>query len=232
MVPEPAGCCSQPALSWLVPHAACARQQPTRVSSLVQPPLSSALWKPARGVLSSGKTTLASPACWVMSGSRPVRWPPGRLRLPGPGLAAATPSGSPRAGMCWSPQRGRSSRAVLTSSSRSHHRRPFMPTSVAIAAFADAAPPASAPVVRPGRLGCILTASANDADRHLTGLIQGPGASPRGRRRGAAGPQPSGTSKTRVPQLRVPVVVWLDLGGMYSVASHAESDVSSGTAKE
>jgi hypothetical protein len=26
---------------------------------------------------------------------------------------------------------------------------------------------------------------------------------------------------TRVPQFRIPVVVWLDLGGMYSVASHA-----------
>jgi hypothetical protein len=37
---------------------------------------------------------------------------------------------------------------------------------------------------------------------------------------------------TRVPQFRIPVVVWLDLGGMYSVASHAESDVSSGTANE
>jgi hypothetical protein len=37
---------------------------------------------------------------------------------------------------------------------------------------------------------------------------------------------------TRVPQFRTPVVVWLDLGGMYSVASHAESDASSGTAKE
>ena len=80
--------------------------------------------------------------------------------------------------------------------------------------------------------GCKLTASANDADSNLIGLIQEPGASPPGRRRGAAGPQPSWTSKTRVPQLRAPVVVWLDLGGMYSVASHAESDVSSGTAKE
>ena len=44
--------------------------------------------------------------------------------------------------------------------------------------------------------------------------------------------QPSGTLNTRVPQLRAPVVVWLDLGGMYSVANHAESDVPSGTAKE
>src|ERR1700742_1125199 len=57
-------------------------------------------------------------------------------------------------------------------------------------------------------------------------------ASLRGRRRVPLDPQPSGTSKTRVPQLRAPVVVWLDLGGMYSVASHAESDASSGTAKE
>jgi hypothetical protein len=37
---------------------------------------------------------------------------------------------------------------------------------------------------------------------------------------------------TRVPQFRIPFVVWLDLGGMYSVASHAESDVPSGTANE
>ena len=37
---------------------------------------------------------------------------------------------------------------------------------------------------------------------------------------------------TRVPQFRIPVVVWLDLGGMYSVASHAESYVLSGTANE
>lgn len=49
---------------------------------------------------------------------------------------------------------------------------------------------------------------------------------------GPADRQPSGISKTRVPQLRARVVVWLDLGGTYSVASHAESDVSSGTAKE
>jgi len=32
--------------------------------------------------------------------------------------------------------------------------------------------------------------------------------------------------------IAAPVVVWLDLGGMYSVASHAESDVPSGTANE
>jgi hypothetical protein len=41
-------------------------------------------------------------------------------------------------------------RTVLASSSRSHHRRPFMPTSVAIAAFADTARPTSTPMVRPG----------------------------------------------------------------------------------
>jgi hypothetical protein len=74
--------------------------------------------------------------------------------------------------------------------------------------------------------------AANDADSNLIRLIEEPGASP-GTATGATDdPQPSWTSKTRVPQLRVPVVVWLDLGGMYSVASHAESDVSSGTAKE
>src|SRR5215468_9001384 len=44
--------------------------------------------------------------------------------------------------------------------------------------------------------------------------------------------QGSGTSKTRVPQFCFPSVVWLDLRGMYSVASHAECDVSLGTAKE
>jgi hypothetical protein len=49
---------------------------------------------------------------------------------------------------------------------------------------------------------------------------------------GAGSCQPSGTLKTRVPQLRSLLVVWLDLGGTYSVASHAESDLSSGTAKE
>ena len=37
---------------------------------------------------------------------------------------------------------------------------------------------------------------------------------------------------TRVPQFRILVVVWLDFGGMYSVASHAESDLLSGTANE
>ena len=37
---------------------------------------------------------------------------------------------------------------------------------------------------------------------------------------------------TRVPQFAALLVVWLDLGGMYSVASHAASEVSSGTAKE
>ena len=50
--------------------------------------------------------------------------------------------------------------------------------------------------------------------------------------RGLADRQPSGTLMTRVPQFRILVVVWLDLGGMYSVASHAESDVPSGTANE
>jgi hypothetical protein len=44
--------------------------------------------------------------------------------------------------------------------------------------------------------------------------------------------QPTGTLNTRVPQLRLPLVVWLAVGGMYSVESHAESDESSGTAKE
>jgi hypothetical protein len=44
--------------------------------------------------------------------------------------------------------------------------------------------------------------------------------------------QGSGTSSTRVPQFCCPVVVWLDLGGMYSVASQAAWAELSGTAKE
>jgi hypothetical protein len=44
--------------------------------------------------------------------------------------------------------------------------------------------------------------------------------------------QPSGTSTTRVPQFCCPSVVWLDLGGTYSVDSHAASDPVAGTAKE
>src|ERR1700730_3791646 len=58
------------------------------------------------------------------------------------------------------------------------------------------------------------------------------GAASPGQLQDPADRQPSGTWMTRVPQFRTPVVVWLDLGGMYSVASHAESDASSGTAKE
>jgi len=169
----------------------------------------------------------------MVSGSRPGRWPPGRARPPAPGLVAATPSGSQRAGMSWSPLRGRSSRTVHTSSSRSHHQRPFMPTLVAIAASADTAQPTSAPTMRPR--------SPRIHTHRRPGQWRGPqphrahpeaGRESPGRRRVPLDPQPSGTSKTRVPQLRAPVVVWLDLGGMYSVASHAESDASSGTAKE
>jgi len=37
---------------------------------------------------------------------------------------------------------------------------------------------------------------------------------------------------TRVPHGRLRFVVWLDLGGMYSVASHAASVLLSGTANE
>jgi hypothetical protein len=53
-----------------------------------------------------------------------------------------------------------------------------------------------------------------------------------GRLQHHADPQGSGTLKTRVPQFCCPLVVWLDLGGMYSVASQAECDVSLGTANE
>ena len=44
--------------------------------------------------------------------------------------------------------------------------------------------------------------------------------------------QGSGTSSTRVPQFCCPFVVWLDLGGMYSVASQASCAEESGTANE
>ena len=58
-------------------------------------------------------------------------------------------------------------------------------------------------------------------------------AGPAGRNQRPAGRnQRSGTSTTRVPQFCLPSVVWLDLAGMYSVASHAASDPVAGTAKE
>ena len=44
--------------------------------------------------------------------------------------------------------------------------------------------------------------------------------------------QPVETSITRVPQLRAPSGVWLDLGGMYSVAIHTEVSDGSSTAHE
>jgi hypothetical protein len=43
---------------------------------------------------------------------------------------------------------------------------------------------------------------------------------------------PAGTSRTRVPQFLSPSAVWLDFGGMYSVASQTEARAGSFTAQE
>ena len=76
--------------------------------------------------------------------------------------------------------------------------------------------------------------TGDDGAARLTGAHIGrlPPCTVAGGRCGPVDGQGSGTSKTRVPQFCFPSVVWLDLRGMYSVASHAECDVSLGTAKE
>ena len=86
-------------------------------------------------------------------------------------------------------------------------------------------PAADAAQAQQALRGLAHTTRTIDSPQKTHAVSESPGPCPGDR-------QPSGTSKRRVPQLRVPVVVWLDLGGMYSVASHAESEVSSGTAKE
>ena len=142
-----------PAVGLVLASASCgmrpASNQPGSAAWSNRPHLRRCGSQPGMSCRAARPRMPAPPAGWC-PGRGPVRWPPGRPRPPAPAPTATTPSGSQRAGMCWSPQRGRSSRTVLTSSSRSHHRRPSVPTSAAIAAFADTARPTPAPMVRPG----------------------------------------------------------------------------------